>query len=96
MKKRLIIFILFVTPLFFWESMVFSKNKKIITEKSYCDSNSNINYFIPDRKIENIKITFDNERKWAKNLFNALISPDKFVSNKYKKKFNASLLVIFN
>ena len=95
MKKRLIIFILFVTPLFFWESTVFSKNKKIITEKSYCDSNSNINYFIPDRKIENIKITFDNERKWAKNLFNALISPDKFVSNKYKKKFNASLLVIF-
>ena len=95
MKKRLIILILFVFSFFSFENIAFSKLSEITKEKSYCNATDLINYFIPDRKIESIKITFNNERKWSKNLFNALISPSQDIQAKFKKKFKASLAVTF-
>ena len=73
----------------------------------YCSGKS-VDKFLEENKIKNIEIIVDKNKKWVKNILNALIEFNSnksktedtgvfnfAISKKYKKKFNSTLIVNF-
>lgn len=73
----------------------FSKisHSSIISEsfRPFCLSHSELQKNI----IKKIDIKVEENRKWQKNLFRAYLSNHKYISKKYKKKFDSGITVFF-
>ncbi|MDC0446767.1 hypothetical protein OAL99_02630 [Gammaproteobacteria bacterium] len=59
-----------------------------------CDATS-VEQLIEAKTIKHLNISTPKSKKWAKNYFKALKSPSKNITKKYKKKFKASIEVLF-
>ena len=97
--KILLIFIIFnsnVTSGF--SKVVNIYNPEIIdNNKDYCKKNNKkfTNNKILLKEVNYISIDVDNQRKWFKNIFNAIIWEGKNTPKKFKKNFNAKIKINF-
>ena len=87
MKKKLFIFFL----------LLFSTNTAFSDSKDYCNItvNKEIIKNIDNLKIRNISVEFDNYRKWTKNSLKILTGNFRWVPKKYKRRFDAEVIVDF-
>ena len=92
MKKKLFFFLL----LFLTFSKIVSTEASSVKEP-YCNNQlTQANLKNLDKvKIKEIEINFKNNRKWTKNGIKILIGNFRFVPEKYKKRFKASVTVNF-
>lgn len=60
-----------------------------------CNSQDPFN-FIESKSIKFIDISTPKSKKWTKNYFKALKSPGKTIVERYKKRFDADLKILFN
>ena len=81
---------------FFLITLIF-QNSSFGNLVPYCNNKipNNLLEKIDKTKPELIEIKLDNYRKWAKNSFKIKTSKSLLIPNKYKKKFNATIDVIF-
>ena len=63
----------------------------------YCDNkiNQTILKDIDNLQIKSINVKIDNYRKWTRNSINILIGNFRWIPKKYKKRFNARVVVKF-
>ena len=86
MKKKLIIF--------FFLFSTFAV-KAFAETKSYCFNNTNEITKNNTLKIEKISVRVDNNRKWTENSLRILIGNFRWIPNKFKKRFDANVIVKF-
>ena len=88
MKKKLLIF-------FFLVSLIPSMSKAEIGP--YCDNkiNQSVLKDIDNLKIESIEVKVDKYRSWTRNSLKILIGNFRWVPQKYKKRFDANVIVKF-
>lgn len=92
MKKKIVLFFLFLlTP------QLLSSNSHL-SNKNICKTNPNIFNIntIKDTRIQNIEIDIQDYRKWTVNGLRVLIGNFRWVSEKYKKRFPANIVVNFD
>jgi len=86
---KIILFNIFFLLAFYSHSFSLEYAKKI---KPYC-----INFLEnKNLKIELIEIDFEKNRKWQKNLIRAYLSDNNFITDEFKKKFKAKIIVKFS
>ena len=88
MKKKLFIFFLFL----------FSSISTFSYSKDYCNNQANKEIIknIDNLEIRNISVEFDNYRKWTKNSLKILTGNFRWIPKKYKKRFDAEVIVDFD
>ena len=89
MKKKLLIFFFLFTVL---------TNASSAEVKSVCNNklNQEIVENIGNLKIKKIEVNIDNYRQWTRNSLNILIGNFRWVPEKYKRRFNANVVVNFD
>jgi len=87
MKKKLFIF-------FF---LLFASTTAYSDSKNYCNNKANKEIIenVDNLKIKNIEVEFDNYRKWTKNSLKILTGNFRWIPKKYKKRFDADVVVDF-
>lgn len=56
----------------------------------------NIDQIIRSEHVKHFEISIPKSKKWTKNYFGALRTPGELILDKYKKKFDANIKVLFN
>ena len=69
--------------------------KAFAETKSYCFNNTNEITKNNTLKIERISVRVDNNRKWTENSLRILIGNFRWIPNKFKKRFDANVIVKF-
>ena len=90
MKRKLI----FLFSLIFISILPFISNANI---NSYCnnDISQSVLQNLDNSKIEKIEIKANKHRKWIRNSLNILIGNFRFIPQKFKKRFEAKIVVRF-
>ncbi len=73
-------------------SIIYPSNSNVINNLPVVEDsipNTCLSYTSNPKKIEYIKITIPESRRWAKNLLKAFIDPSKITNPKYRKRFNS-------
>ena len=86
MKKKLLIFFLLFSTL---TTEAFSDSKLYCFNKVNETTKDNL------LKIKNIYVRVDNNRKWTKNSLRILIGNFRWIPKKFKKRFDADVIVKF-
>jgi len=97
--KILLIFIFFNSNIALaFSEIINNYNPEIIdNNKEYCKKNNDkfTNNKILLKEVNYISIDVDNQRKWFKNIFNAIIWDGRNTPKKFKKNFKAKIKVNF-